>query len=57
MALVRSRMGGFGIRIVQEQFDEAGVQWRLSVPSAQTEAFLAALTDLTRGQARAEPVR
>lgn len=57
MALVRSRMAGFGIRIVQEQFDESGVQWRLAVPSAQTEDFLVALTDLTRGQARAELVQ
>ncbi|MFC3339206.1 IMPACT family protein [Paracandidimonas soli] len=54
MALVRSRFAGFGIRVVDEQFDAGGVQWRLAVPSMEVDAFVKVLTDLTRGQAQAE---
>ena len=52
MALVRSRFAGFGARVVEEQFDASGVQWTLALPTVQAEAFVKALIDLTRGQAR-----
>jgi len=54
MALVRARLSGFDARIGAEKFDTQGAVWQLMLPRAQAHAFLAAFSQLTRGQGRAQ---
>lgn len=50
MALVRSRLEGFGVMIEDEQFDGQGVTWQLALPVDNYAAFELEFTNLTRGQ-------
>ena len=50
MALVRSRLEGFGVMIEDEQFDGQGVTWQLTLPVNNYAAFELEFTNLTRGQ-------
>lgn len=50
MALVQSRLPGFGATVVDESFDAQGVNWRLRLPQDEKDEFVRAFTDLTRGR-------
>lgn len=50
MALVQSRLAAFEADVVQEQFDEQGVQWVLALPQEHAAAFMPAFVDWTRGR-------
>lgn len=54
MALVQSRLDGFGVKIEGEQFDGHGVTWQLSLPVLNYAAFELEFTNLTRGQGKLE---
>lgn len=54
MALVQSRLAAFDAAIVHEQFDEQGVNWRLTLPQEQALAFMQAFVDWTRGRGEIE---
>jgi len=54
MALVQSRLAGFGASVVSESFDEYGVTWQLSLPVDQVERFATEFANLTRGQGSLE---
>ena len=51
LALVQSRFTAYGARVVDEDFDEHGVRWRLAVPAQQAEELVQTIVNLTRGQA------
>ncbi|MGE4126484.1 MAG: YigZ family protein, partial [Pusillimonas sp.] len=54
MALVRSRLDGFGATIEDEQFDGQGVTWQLALPVDHYRAFALEFANLTRGQGTLE---
>ena len=54
MALVRSRLDGFGAQIEDEQFDGQGVTWELALPTRNYAGFALEFTNLTRGQGTLE---
>ncbi len=51
VALLQSRLPAFQAQVVQEVFDEQGVNWRLALPVEQLAAFRQAVVDWTRGRA------
>ena len=51
LALVQSRFAAYGTRVIDEDFDEHGVRWRLAVPAAQADELARVIVNLTRGQA------
>lgn len=52
MSRVQSKLPAFQAVIEQENFDEHGVHWVLSLPRVEQAALATAFTDLTRGQGR-----
>mgnify|MGYP001042889639 CR=1 FL=1 len=50
MALVQSRLAGFGARIEAEEFDEQGVSWRVAAPRGQLAALIEMFVNATRGR-------
>lgn len=50
MALVQSRLAGFGARIEAEEFDGQGVCWRLAVARGQVAALIEMFVNATRGR-------
>lgn len=56
MARIRPRIYQAGAHITAEQFGERGVIWELEVPVATSQALEVTIADISRGQARWEPV-
>lgn len=54
MALVQSRFSDHQITILQEQFDDKGVVWTLTIPTQAQNGFIEHFTNLTRGQGRVD---
>lgn len=52
MALVQSRLAGYGAVVVAETFNAQGVNWQLDMPVEQLAVFTAEFANLTRGQGR-----
>lgn len=50
MALVQSRLAGYGAVVVAETFNAQGVCWQLEIPVKHLAAFTAEFANLTRGQ-------
>lgn len=50
MALVQSRLAGYGAVVVAEIFNAKGVSWQLDIPVEQLAAFTTEFANLTRGQ-------
>jgi len=52
VALLQSRFPAWGVRVVEERFDEEGANWLLAVPRERAAEVAALVVDLTRSRAR-----
>lgn len=52
LARIRARLADWQVTVEQEEFDAAGAELRLALPSGQLEAVRRQLADLSRGQIR-----
>ncbi|NYT77360.1 YigZ family protein [Alcaligenaceae bacterium] len=55
IAILRARLPGFDVRVLDEQFTDTGARWVLAVPRTQAAALQALYTNLTRGKGMWEP--
>jgi uncharacterized YigZ family protein len=52
MGVVYAMVERFQAQVVDEHHRSSGARWQLDLPAAQRDAFVAALTDASRGQTR-----
>ncbi len=55
IAILRARLPGFDVRVLDEQFTDTGARWVLAVPRTEAAALQALHTNLTRGKGMWEP--